>query len=269
VTAAHALSRDGERAQRAADAAGLAPSKTSGFVVSLGPRASLERRVARMRKAIWNAGHWLQRRRGEPAQCWFVLLTYRDVNGWSPRHISGYFRALREWAKERGAVPRYAWVGELQERGALHYHIAIWLPKRLSLPKPDKSGMWPHGWSGRDVAIAPIGYLMKYASKGDTINARGEPVVFPKGARLYGVGGMCEDAKACSRWLTMPEWAKRMHGVGSVRRNAGRLVVQDTGEILVSPYSVEKLRGHLQLRVVGELQPRFHDGMYSTLRAAA
>jgi len=144
----------------------------------------------------------------------------------------------------------------------MHYHVAVWLPAALSLPLPDKSRMWVHGMSQRALAIAPIGYLMKYVSKGDTPMHQ-----FPKGARIYGVGGLCQDGKAVRSWLNLPEWCKRLHGVGEVARLVGRLVVRATGEVLDSPWRVEHVPGGLRLHLTRELPERLHSGPYSSLEA--
>jgi hypothetical protein len=170
---------------------------------------------------------------------------------------------MKQWCADRG-VPRvaYAWVAELQKRGALHYHIAVWLPRALSLPMFDKQRWWPHGMTQRALAIAPIGYLMKYASKCDSLGA------FPKGVRIYGIGGLSEDGKGVCRWLALPEWAKRLHGVGDVCRRAGRLVVRETGEVLSSPWVRTFCPGGLRLRLAGTMGPRWFSGPYSMIGAA-
>lgn len=246
---------------------GLVPSKTThAGVLAVRGMPVLERRVSRMRRSVWNAGQWLTRSRGD--RCLFVTLTYREAGDWRREHVTAYLNLLREWCKRRGCSLRYVWVAELQQRGAMHYHLAIWLPKRLTVPKPDKSGMWPHGHSQVQVARSAIGYLMKYVSKGETINERGQPVSYPKGARIYGMGGLCDTAKDCARWLNLPEWAKCEHGVGEVIRRAGRLVVRETGELLRAAFSVERVRGGLLLRQLRELPARFHDGAYSAVSFA-
>lgn len=244
---------------------GLVPFKTSPPTLISFDRLSVhDRRIARMRRAVWGSAHWLQRGARSKARCWFVTLTYRPGREWASWHVSGYIEALRKWCKKREATFRYVWVAELQGRGAMHYHVAVWLPSGLSLPLPDKSRMWDHGMSNRAIAIAPIGYLMKYVSKGDTPMHH-----FPKGARIYGTGGLCADGRATRQWLNLPEWAKRVHGVGELQRFQGRLVVRGTGEVLDSPWRVKHVPGGLLLQLTRELPPRFADGPFSTMRLAA
>jgi len=208
-----------------------------------------------MRRAVWASAQWLVRTRG--TRCWFVTLTYRDLGGWRPRHISDFLRCLRAWCAKHECKARYIWVAELQQRGAVHYHLALWLPRRLVVPFPDRAGWWPHGMTQRAEAQAPIGYLMKYVSKGDT------PMhTFPAGAHIYGTGGLCRDGKEMRAWVNLPEWAKRMHGVGELARVGGSVVVRATGEILTSPWQVLRTPGGMLLRLLRELPAKFHDGPY-------
>lgn len=242
-----------------AEGAGLVPSETShgGFVISFSAAETLRKRIAGMRRSVWGAGQWLNlHARGQRA--WFLTLTYRPGVEWSGKHVSGCINRIRDWCALRGVKPRYVWTAELTQRGVMHYHVAVWLPRGLSLPMPDKQGWWPHGMTQRALAIAPIGYLMKYVSKGDTPFHK-----FPKGARIYGVGGLCKQGREVRTWLNLPEWAKRLHGVGELCRRAGGLVVRGTGEVLESPWRRETVPGGLFLRLAGELAPKFHGGPYS------
>lgn len=205
-----------------------------------------------MRRAVWGAAQWLQRSaRGQ--RCWFVTLTYRPECAWQPEHVKSYINRLRKWSRARGvSLPLYLWVAELQQRGALHYHLVVWLPRALSLPLPDKSGMWRHGMSQRALAIAPIGYLMKYVSKGDTPFHD-----YPKGAHLYGMGGLCADGRAVRGWLNLPSWARALYGVGDLARRTFGLVLRATGEVLAPVFEVRKHADFLEVRQVREVDRRF------------
>jgi hypothetical protein len=141
------------------------------------------------------------------------------------------------------------------------------LPRNAVMPKWDAASgrrlaFWPHGVTNTQVAKAGVGYLMKYLSK------LGEFSRFPKGLRLYGIGGLNATARGIRTWLNLPEWAKRSFGVGDLVRKSGHLVVQATGEILDSPYLVSLLPGALVVRVVGPVPDRFHCGPYSTFNLA-
>lgn len=115
----------------------------------------------------------------------FVTLTYAENTRGNPRDVSECLKRMRHWAARIGARVRYAWVAELQKRGALHYHLLVWLPRHLHLPKLDRRGWWRHGMTNVQTARNPVGYLVKYASK-----CRPEDLErLRKGTRLYGYGG--------------------------------------------------------------------------------
>lgn len=133
-----------------------------------------------------------------------VTLTYRGVDDWRPNHIATALKAAREWCRRAGCAFRYVWVAELQKRGAVHYHVCVWLPRHLSMPKWDKRGWWPHGMTNVVRARHAVGYLLKYISKGAGDALRG----FPKGARIYGVGGLDAALRRARRWLRLPAFVR-------------------------------------------------------------
>jgi len=239
-------------------------------------------RISRMRQALWGAAIWFTNvMRGQrPLVAWMVTLTYADARGWQPDHISKAIALYRKWCKRRGLPCRYTWVAELQDgkrnggkgRGAVHYHLVAWLPVGRSMPKWDQyqrcgkktlAKLWPHGSTERDVCRTGIGYLMKYASKGQNCDG----FAFPRGLRIYGIGGLDEQGKQLRRWLGLPEWAKRLHGVGELARAAGRLVVRSTGEVLESPWLREPAQGGLSMRLVRPMAERWFSGPYSMIGA--
>ncbi len=248
--------------------AGLVPSKTSLQTLSLNcsaPELAL-RRIRNLKRSVWASGHLhgLAENGFRASVCWFVTLTYRGVSDWRPDHVSKSVQAFRNWCRAAGVPCRYTWVAELQGRGAVHYHLLAWLPHGVSMPHWDKAkgrraAFWPHGMSNTEVARSGVGYLMKYLSK------LGELHRFPKGLRLYGIGGLTQQGRAVRSWYNLPEWCKRLHGVGEVCRAGGRLVVRASGEILESFYSVRFVHGSIELCQLRELPPKWHDGAYSSL----
>lgn len=147
-----------------------------------------------------------------------ITLTYRgDNDDWQPLHIKRFMDQVRAWCKSKSIPCRYVWVGELQKRGVIHYHVALWVPKGTRLPKPDEPttyrvrgaereapAWWPHGMTRIEVARAAVPYLLKYLSK-DTSKTLGR---FPKGARIYGVGGLEHWARRSRRWLGLPSFVQ-------------------------------------------------------------
>ena len=133
-----------------------------------------------------------------------IGLTYRPGEYWHALDIAFYLTKLRNWADRKGFKLVYLWVAELQERGAVHYHVMVKLPKGFTIPKPDKSGMWSHGSSCVEwVHLSGKHYMSKYAQKEE--QKRG---VFPLGLRLCGAGGLGPDARAWWTWLLSPRYVR-------------------------------------------------------------
>lgn len=162
--------------------------------------ASLRRSVGFAARASCTSKH------AAPAdECLMVTLTYAGTNSdWSPKDIATFMGHVRKWYARKGLACRYVWVAELQKRGVIHYHVALWAPAGLRLPKPDEQGWWPHGMTRIEVARAAVPYLLKYLSK-DTSKTFGS---FPRGARIYGVGGLDHASRRARRWLGLPAFVQ-------------------------------------------------------------
>lgn len=175
------------------------------------------RRLAMLRRSVGFAARAsnVSERATPGEECLMVTTTYDGTNeDWQPRHISEFMKKVRRWLESRGMDCRYVWVAELQGRGVIHYHVALWVPQGVRLPLPDlpymdKAGrqqppMWPHGMTRIEVARAAVPYLLKYLSK-QTSKTFGE---FPRGARIYGVGGLDHAARRARRWLALPAFVQ-------------------------------------------------------------
>ena len=162
----------------------------------------------------------------------FVTLTYALVCGWQPCHVSEYLDRLRKWCARRSVDLHYEWVMELQERGAPHYHIVLWLPHGFKVPKPDDEGWWTHGYSNIKRATRPVGYLVKYVSKGNN-----SIYTMPRGARLFQTGGHKCAALARHR-ACLPKWLRDEVPAGRARRVIGGWVSVESGEFFPSPWSL-------------------------------
>lgn len=196
-----------------------------------------QRRVRRMRRVVIAAASSAERylatggRRGFIA---FATLTYRPGVKWEGGHIREYINATKAYATRNGFKFRYQWVIELTKKGVPHYHVLFWLPLGVRLPKPDRGG-WTHGRSNIKRAKNPVGYLVKYATKGETGLYQ-----VPKGARLFGVGGGSEFERLAAHRAGLPMWllafipnlsrARKVPGAG--------WVAVDTGEVFSSPFVV-------------------------------
>lgn len=249
--------------------AGLVPFQTSqGEALASSNSLGVEsfkalKRIRRLKRSVWASGHLhgIANRGHRPPVCWFVTLTYRQIDDWRADHVSAAIERYRQWCRRRAIACRYTWVAELQKRGAMHYHLLAWLPAGVRMvqwdrqPDSRRPEFWPHGMTNTQVAFSGVGYLMKYLSKLGGLHR------FPKGARLYGIGGLDSQARAVRSWFNLPQWAKAAHGVGEVVRSACGLVVRATGEILPSPWLARWVDGGLQLRLVGELPASVHAGV--------
>lgn len=247
------------------------PQRENGqFQISFSKEKVALRRVKRMKRGIWAAGHLhgMADVGHRPPVAHFVTLTYVGVDDWRADHISAATEQFRRHCARLGVPCRYIWVAELQKRGAVHYHLLCWLPKGVRMPHWDKSftspsgrsagPFWSHGMTNTQVAKSGVGYLMKYLSK------LGELTVFPPHLRLSGCGGLTAQARGVRLWYNLPEWAKREYGVGDLRREGSRLIVLETGEILEPMYSSRLIPGGLILTPLRPIPERWHDGAYST-----
>lgn len=198
--------------------------------------ATDEGRIAKLRRAVGFSarahvvGDWVR----PDDRCVMVTLTYAGTNAdWEPRHVSDFIKKCREWLAYRGVRMRYVWVAELQKRGVIHYHVALWLPAGVNLPKPDQAGWWKHGMTRIETARAAVPYLMKYLSKGGSA----ERYRLPQGARSYGVGGLEHTMRRARRWLGLPSFVRARSDISDDwRRAPGGGWIDPHGEIWASEF---------------------------------
>ncbi len=267
------------------EAAGLVSSKTSPignkpfpvpqregdrFDVTFHKEGIALNRVKKLKRSVYRSAtyHSVVDHGFRPPVCWFVTLTYVGINDWRPDHISAATAAFRRHCKRIGISCRYTWVAELQSRGAVHYHLLAWLPHGVRMPKWDlptfaPSGreaapFWSRGMTNTQKAKSGVGYLMKYLSK------LGELTVFPPNLRLYGIGGLATQGRQIRLWDNLPEWVKRLHGVGEVRRMGSLLVLADSGECLEPMFRCKHFPGGIRFTLLRDYPERWHSGPYST-----
>ena len=236
---------------------GLVPFSTS--VTGLFPGQELDReasRLARMASGTITAARLIEQdidQAGGRYQRYMVTCTYRPGESWHPKHITVLVRAYRRWSESQGFPFRYIWVAEIQQgrlsRGGslsecVHYHMLLWIPRGVVPPKPDKQGWWPHGMTQRLLINRAISYLVKYASKGETVS-------FPRGLRLYGSGGLSKESSSEKTWWSMPLWVRSIFPVSAIPRRApgGGVISRLTGEWLPSIYSVSLAFGRVFISI--------------------
>lgn len=191
-------------------------------------------RVAKMRSSILTGQRLLteQATKGGHRGKWAMLtLTYAPGNETQARDISDLLAHIRKYLQRRSIPTRFVWVAEMQKRGVIHYHILMWLPKGITLPKPDKQGWWPHGSTRIEWARKAAGYLAKYASKGDHSQ-------YPKGVRIHGCGGLHGVCLNEWRWWKRPKYVRDFEPDFDVlwKRGLGGWINIETGEILQSEW---------------------------------
>jgi hypothetical protein len=187
---------------------GLVSLKKQRESILITPEHADMRRAQKMRLVVLGAATGIEsglQADGYRYRVGFVTLTYANDDDWQPGDIKELIRHYRLWAKRRGEPFRCVWVAELTKRYRVHYHICFWLRCGLTPPKPDKQGWWRKGMTQVQWARRPVGYLVKYASKGLDAPSSGR---FPSGARLYGVGG----AMGHLGWFRSPGWLRRRFG---------------------------------------------------------
>lgn len=249
----------------AAPVGGLSHTKqreTVDFRINLAAPEQALRRVKRLKRSVWASGHLhaMADSGFRNPTCWFVTLTYRPGVEWAANHIKEAIRGFRNWCKSAGIPCRYTWVAELQQRGAVHYHLLAWLPVGVSMRHWDKytakrKAFWPHGMTNTEQAKSGVGYLMKYLSK------LGELTKFPKGLRLYGIGGLDPQARQVRAWYNLPGWAKQYFGVGELTRRKGGLCEVATGELIPPVYRIQHRPGELVIQKIRDVVSRFPAGM--------
>lgn len=173
---------------------------------------------------------------------YLMTLTYRPGVEWSRGHITNCLSHYRRWAVTQKISLRYVWVAEIQsnryQNGALlgecvHYHVLLFVPSKVNVPKPDKSGYWPHGMTQVVAARKPVSYLTKYATKaGDAF--------FPKGLRTHGCGGLSAQGRSEKTWWGLPRWVRVLFDFSEVprRRKGGGFVSRVTGRCVETLWSV-------------------------------
>lgn len=188
-------------------------------------------RGSRCRQSVITAARLLSEG-GDVHRCVFLTLTYREDVEWAAGHIRTLNSRFEDWCARRGVKLRLVWVLELTARGRPHYHAIIMLPKRLSLPMPDRRGWWPHGMTKMETARNGVGYLAKYASKG--MNTAYQA---PKGARICGARGLSPEQRDEKSWWMKPRWVREVLGIlDRPKKVKGGYLAQSTGELLLSPW---------------------------------
>jgi hypothetical protein len=159
---------------------------------------SWESRMRRMKRRIKAWG------KASPVGIDYIVvhLTYRPGVSWRPLHVTEFITVVKKHLKKK--LLGYAWVAEMQKRGAVHYHVVLAVERGERIPKPDLAGWWPYGSTTVEKKRKSLGYLMDYWRK--IRQKRG----YPKGIRIFAVVWFEWAANGDSRFLTalwsLPFW---------------------------------------------------------------
>lgn len=201
-------------------------------------------RLGRMRRRVksWaeTVGFYLDRL-GKGWRLVMVTLTYRPGEEWHSGDVGAFMRRMR---RRLGAgLLAYAWVAELQLRGAVHYHVLLLVKQGTPIPKPDEAGIWRKGATRVETARSPF-YVVTYTGKE---YQKAGP--FPKGLRMFAVWVRKDVTGEVERWVhrlsTLPRWlSERVReqepGTFPKRHKGGGWML--CGVLLLSPWVVTLAR---------------------------
>lgn len=163
-----------------------------------------------------------------------ITLTYVDDRTHQSKDLSALMQAIRAYVRRRvpGVPVSYLWTLDRGDGGVLHYHLLIWLPRDVSLP-PDRLEKWwtpGRGSTWRARTKKPSCWV-RYITKPTAAR-------FPKGARLYGYGGLDDAGRLSVQRAGWPRWLQRLIPAGehAKRLSGAGWVHLETGSIYESPY---------------------------------
>lgn len=177
-----------------------------------------------------------------------LTLTYAKADDWAPNQIRDFMKAIHIELEKN--IFGYAWVLEMQERGAPHYHVLLYVKRGTKIPRPDEK-LWKYGMSRIETVKTPY-YICKYTSakKNKAYQKEG----LPAGARMFAVKIYLTDlgndaifnfkTSTAPRWL-VPYLSEAYSRVGLelrwIRCKGGGWLIEQTGEVLSSPWRLVKL----------------------------
>ena len=158
-----------------------------------------------------------------------LTLTYGDSRHFSPKHISAFLDRLRRALKRRGFSLPYVWTLECASR--LHYHITLWLPRDYPFTSASLAKWWSWGSTWLE-ACRSVKAWTRYMGKFDST------ATLPKGARVYGYGGLDEAGKIAVARVGLPRWLQALlpKNHRAVRTSGQGWSDVVTGESFLSPY---------------------------------
>jgi len=137
----------------------------------------------------------------------------------------------------------YAWVLEMQKRGAPHYHLLLYVKRGTRIPRPDDK-LWSHGSSRIETARSAY-YIVTYTGK------EYQKSNLPAGARMFAAQIYADTVDSAEmlifRMSTVPAWLRAkleqtQQDIGNDLHwsscAGGGWLIRETGEKLASPWLV-------------------------------
>ncbi|PDW00977.1 rolling circle replication-associated protein [Candidatus Chloroploca asiatica] len=182
-----------------------------------------------------------------------VTLTYEDIDAWEPNQIRQFMQDVRKLLKDK--LWAYAWVLEMQERGAAHYHVLLYVAPGTDVPEPDKAGLWQYGCTRRETAEKGPKYILTYVGK------EHQKEGLPLGARMFAVWIGKKQATAEElfgfRLSSAPPYLQKKileyYEEGIINANVrwervfgGGWLIKDIGEILQSEWYLVRISEYIE-----------------------
>lgn len=167
--------------------------------------SNIKSRLSRLRRRVFSWSRTMPAA-SQTTRLVMITVTYRKAWLWMPNQIKAFMAKIRK--ELRGNLRAYAWVAELQERGAVHYHVLLMVNRGTSIPQPDKAGWWRYGMTKIQTINSPF-YIAKYTGK--EYQKVGE---FPRGLRLFAVWIAPDSIDILSMWkhrlTSLPRWLQEV-----------------------------------------------------------
>lgn len=151
---------------------------------------SFEKRYQYLREKVSEFSHVIELLRKDiPCRLVMITLTIARVEDYNPGMMRDYMKKLKQHLGEK--LYAFAWVAEMQERGAVHYHLLVCVEKGTRIVAPDKSGMWKWGSSRTETARTAF-YICTYIGK----ERQKDLSRFPKHCRTFAVSYRLPEGRA-------------------------------------------------------------------------
>ena len=197
-----------------------------------------EKRYQRMRERVseWAGVMDMLSKEIPGSRLIMITLTIAKVKDYSPGMIREYLKSLKyRLGKDLWG---FAWIAEMQKRGAVHYHLLIMVPKYKRVPMPDKSGMWKWGMSRVEKAKTAY-YLCVYIGK----ERQKELSRYPKSCRTYAVSYRLPEGTTKAYLNSLREVQKHEKIMGVIKNQkikeweyVGSTVNKDYAEKVLTPF---------------------------------